>query len=332
MEAKYTYIMNNGKQLYRGLKEAQADPKYSKISWFSEDSSTAQKYAFQQGVQVGEIFTYRTLKELKLVNINSMFFRFDFIDKINMAYPNDIFSEDKIQLFSVLGIPDLNSLNEVVDKYFKNKPEFKCRNSTDNETKKIKLFAAYLGGHRLSEYSIDRFFAEKLKELYGQEFDGYIAPLDWVTCFHGKLPSEICLFRPTKSVRLVGKYNKDKNNKNSKKGGNKLDDWTPPWDSHNYVDTETTEEYNQRKLVELRKMGYLRDVVYDEEGELVWPNYEELMDGIQNSRFDSGDPYEIAKKHGYTFIPVEEFENQGGRKKSQRKTKPKDKNKPGASK
>jgi hypothetical protein len=322
MELNYTFIIKNGETLYREIKEQYADPKYNKISWFSEKPETTERYSIQNGVKVCEIFTYKTLKELKLININSMFFKLHFIDKINMLYINEPYSEDKIKLFSTLGIPDLGSVNYVVNKYFTDKPKYMCQDPAYEDAKKIKLFADYLGGHRLSEYIIDAFFAETLKKLYGQEFDGYISPIDWASCFRVALPSEICLFRPFRSVELIGKHNP---NRNIKKGGKKdNNNWTPPWNSHNYVDTETTEEYNSRKLIELRRLGYFRKVKYDEEGRLEWPLYDELIDGINDGIFDRGDPYEIAKKHGNTFIPIEDFQN-GGKEKPVRKTKPKSK-------
>jgi hypothetical protein len=317
MEINYTFTFKNGRILYRGIKEQYADPKYSKISWFSEKAKTAEKYTMQNNRKIGEIFTYKTTKELKLININSMFFKVHFIDKINMFYRNEAYSEDKIRLFSTLGIPDLGSVNYVINKYFTEKPKYMCHDPMSEDTQKIKLFANYLGGHRLSEYTMDAFFAEKLKELYGHEFDGYISPIDWSSCFHGALPAEICLFRPFRSVKLIGKYNPSKN---VKKGGKKDgDDWTPPWDSHNYVDNETIEDYNKRKLIELRRIGYLRKIKYDEEGRLVWPLYDELIDGINDNLFERGDPYEIAKRHGYTFIPIEEWENEEKEKSIEKK-------------
>jgi hypothetical protein len=314
MENTYTYFIENGKILYKGIKSTYADPKYSHISWFSENPNSPEKYTLLNGKKVGEVFTYKTIKELKLININSMFFRLHFVDKVNMLYKGDSFNEDKIKLFSVLGIPDLHSVNYVVNKYFTQKPTYVCKDSTSEDTKKIMLFAQYLGGHRLSEYNMDKFFAETLKELYGQTYDGYIAPLDSVSCFHKVLPSEICLFRPFRSVKLLGKHNA---NKAVKKGGKQEnEDWIPPWKSHNFIDIETIEDYNTRKLIKLRGLGYLRNVTYDEEGRLDWPPYEEVIDGIKESTSESNDPYVIAKKYGYTFIPIEDFNNNITKKNS----------------
>lgn len=70
MESNYTFIIKNGETLYREIKEQYADPKYNKISWFSEKPETAERYSMQNSVKVGEIFTYKSMKELKLININ----------------------------------------------------------------------------------------------------------------------------------------------------------------------------------------------------------------------------------------------------------------------
>jgi hypothetical protein len=47
------------------------------------------------------------------------------------------------------------------------------------------------------------------------------------------------------------------------------------WDSHAY-NTETVEEYNERKRNQLKKYEWNKPLEYDEEGKLKWPNIDEF--------------------------------------------------------
>jgi hypothetical protein len=88
----------------------------------------------------------------------------------------------------------------------------------------------------------------------------------------------------------------------------KWDDFIPPWNSHNYEDNETLQEYNKRKTEELISFGWNKPIEYDENGYMIWPNIDKLQEVINDNMFDKRDPYEIAEINNCTFVPIEELD------------------------
>jgi hypothetical protein len=265
----FEYILDDNSTLFRGLHDVkQYDINYNKVSWFSLDKSAVYKYAKDLN---GIICSFKPKKHtIKLLNINSMFFRMHLMDQVNMNYTND----EKIPVFSALGIPNLELVKYVIDKYLKEKPKDACKEIDALETK---LFAEYLGGHRLSEYTIDEIFANTLQKLYEDKFDGYISSLNWPTCHHKNFPPEICLFKPKQILTFISQVNYIP--LTSKKGGtkkNKIKKWTPPFDSHKEFNTESVEEFNEKRKAELKKFEWNKPLKYDEEGQIKWPNRDEF--------------------------------------------------------
>jgi hypothetical protein len=275
----FEYTLDNNSKLYRGLHDVKEyDQNYNKISWFSLDKQTVYKYAKDSNGIICSFIPKK--KDIKLLNITSSFFRMHLLDQVNMNYKN----EDKIPVFSAIGIPNLELVKYVINKYFKEKPIDACKEN-DLETK---LFAEYLGGHRLSEIKVDEIFAETLESIYKNKFDGYISTLNWSSCHHKNFPPEICLFKPKQVLNFVKqvKYIPSK-----LEGGSKLkkeednNEFVPAWDSHAYS-KETTEEYNERKKIELLKYKWNKPLEYDEDGMIKWPNHIEFSKFIFDQKFD----------------------------------------------
>ena len=293
----FEYTLDNKEILYRGLNGVTFDEKYNEISWFSFDKNTANTYAKNKN---GKIYSFKPKKQnIKLVNINSMFFRMHLMDLINMNYLND----DKVPIFSAIGIPNLESIQYVIDTRFKDKPINSCTDLTSDLTKKMKLYAEYLGGHRLSETATDKIFAATLQTFYGKKFDGYISPLNWATCYHKNFPPEICLFEPKNILRYTGNENYiplsigGMQTNGSVKPPNI---WSTPWgswDSHNCV---FEEDYNTRMINQLKKLNWKKPLVYDENGKLIMPDMNEITKNTINSLFDRTEMKDLMKIPGFT--------------------------------
>lgn len=208
-----------------------------------------------------------------------MFFRMHLMDQLNIQYDND----DKVPIFYALGIPNLDLVKYVISKHLKTKPTDVCKDNTE-ETTKIKLFAEYFGGHRLSETTIDKIFADTLNELYAEKFDGYLSPKKWSSCHHNIFLPEICLFKPKNVLTFISQTDYILL---PKIGGAIQDDWIPPWNSHAYITPLSIEDFNKERLAKLTKMKWDKPIEFDDEGKIKWPNYIELTKNSIDKMFDT---------------------------------------------
>jgi hypothetical protein len=63
-----------------------------------------------------------------------------------------------------------------------------------------KLFGQFDGCMRTSLTTVDRGLMEFLRDRFGEQYDGYIAPMAMPGLLHGEFPPEICLFAPNEAI------------------------------------------------------------------------------------------------------------------------------------
>ncbi len=188
MESPYQYTLPSGSKLFRAVTVAKSG------RWYS--LSLEDSYTYGQ-----KITEYSTTKELKLLNITSLSFHTDFIDRLNIMYPgidNTGFDIDKIKCFIPLGLVDLQS--QVLSLSLLN-----CQMpiNTMNWDIKCELTSMnLLNRHRLSDHALDTHLVSILEKIYGNYYDGYISPIKWPTKLHGGFfPRELCLFKVPNDVK-----------------------------------------------------------------------------------------------------------------------------------
>lgn len=182
MDSPYLYKLPADTKLFR------ATTVKKEGRWYNLSLENAYTY--------GENITeYKTLQELKLINITSLTFHNDFMDRLSVLYPGEDYTGydiNKIKCLIPLGLIDLSvqqqqlgftdnilSLNENM---WNDKLEYLSKN--------------LLNRHRLSDHNLDTNFVSILEKIYGEKFDGYISPISWPTKIHGYFfPRELCIFK-----------------------------------------------------------------------------------------------------------------------------------------
>lgn len=279
----FEYTLPHDSTLFRGLYGvSEYNKSHNEISWFTFDKNKASTYAKNNGI----VCTFKPLKQpIKLVHITSMFFRMHFIDQINLRYIKN--ADTKIPIFSAIGFPSLDLVQYVINKHLQYKPANSCSGNS-SEASEIKLFAEYLGGHRLSESTIDKLFADAMEIVYGDRFDGYISIMNWHTCHHNTFPPEVCLFKPKQVLRLMDQVS-CKPKSRIAKGGTVQEDWVPPWDSHALQPEINIHEYNKMVEADLTERGWTKPLKYDEDGKIIWPNNDEVIQCTLDGLFERDD-------------------------------------------
>jgi hypothetical protein len=181
MEPSYVYNLPVGSHIFR------ATTINKKGRWFCLSLEDAYTY--------GETITeYATKRDLKLINVMSLTFHLDFIDRLNVFYPgaaNSGFDLDKLKCLIPFGLVDLKYQTEAL-RLLKIDKTLDTRHWNDL----LDLISAQMfDRHRFSEHGIDTHMTTVVEKIYGKHFEGFISPLRWPTKMHGHLfPRELCIF------------------------------------------------------------------------------------------------------------------------------------------
>lgn len=181
MDPAFLYKLPTGTKIFRAATISKGG------RWYTLSLEDAYTY--------GENITeFVTIKELVLLNITSLTFHIDYMDRVSSLYPaNDYsgFDINKFKCLIPLGLIDLPSQMKNLN----------FLGSTANlDESKWDTVLEYLSNnllnrHRLSDHSLDTNFATVLEQIYGGNFNGYISPIRWPTKLHGHLfPRELCIF------------------------------------------------------------------------------------------------------------------------------------------
>lgn len=181
MNPPYHYSLPSGSRIFR----ATTIDKQGR--WYTLSLEDAYTY--------GENITeYSTTKVLNLLNIGSLTFHNDFIDRLNVLYPDSksTLNINKVKCLVSLGIADIHSQGLGIQLLNANMPV----NDSDWNSLLEYSSKVLMNRHRLSEHSLDTHLVKILEQIYGGLYDGYISPFEWPTKIHGRyFPKELCLFK-----------------------------------------------------------------------------------------------------------------------------------------
>ncbi len=200
--ADFDYILPNNSKLYKG---GPSEFTWMYVSgnrhvWFAEKLETAKKY--------GQfVHTFETVKELKLINISSPLFHYDFIGKLNLLYRNNDGKDSrKSWALMPIGLPSLKEARRTlsalnIDSYL----------DINTEKEDVIIWGSYFNhAYRMSlslnNEKLDDNFVNALKDIYGSKYNGYIQPIPTPTILYGGgfAHEELCLFNSS-DVKLKTK-------------------------------------------------------------------------------------------------------------------------------
>jgi hypothetical protein len=217
-EEDWVISLDKDTVLFKGISGDILDVESNDKCWFSLDQNIAYNYAnsYLEKSDKSSIYVCKTSKELKLINIFSIKFKYDFWDKINLIYAdNNCTDHRKIQALLPLGLPSFDIQKQLINIDFS-----KC-------DKKIDLWAQFMGGHRYSQIDFDIFMVDTIMKLYPNKYDGYIQKHNVPTCLQQSIffPREICIFKLKNNVYdsvLIQSFTKNKGGtiKTKMTGGN----------------------------------------------------------------------------------------------------------------
>jgi hypothetical protein len=193
MNPPYHYTLPSGSRIFR----ATTIDKQGR--WYTLSLEDAYTY--------GENITeYSTTKDLNLLNIGSLTFHNDFIDRLNVMYPDSRHTglhADKVKCLVPLGLADIHSQELGINLLNANMPiNTSGWNPLLDYSSKIMM-----NRHRLSEHSLDTHLVKVLEQIYGDVYDGYISPFEWPTKIHGRyFPKELCLFKIVNTIKEETTY------------------------------------------------------------------------------------------------------------------------------
>jgi len=148
--------------------------------------------AYSYGTHITE---YSTIKELRLINIMSITFHNDFMDRLMLLYPGEGYKGidiNKLKCLIPLGLIDINTQRIACNMLRFDAP---INESSWNSELQWNVDMIH-NRHRFSEHSLDTHLVSVLEQIYGDIYDGYISPIKWATKIHGNyFPREVCCFR-----------------------------------------------------------------------------------------------------------------------------------------
>lgn len=199
--ADFNYVMPSGTRLYKGDKTDSLKGNCftaSKPAWFAEQKNIASAY--------GPILhTFRVKRDLKLINISSPLFHMDYIGKVNLLYRSNSSNEEKCLALMPLGLPTTKEARRNLAALGIDERQ---SNFNDNDDYINRCVSYFNDKHRMSIIingtSMDSYFMKAITQIYGEQYDGYIQPIQAPTAlFGGKFNhEEIGLFRPCLDVEL----------------------------------------------------------------------------------------------------------------------------------
>lgn len=193
MDPPYHYNLPEGTHLFRAKTIAKEG------RWYSLKLEDTFRYG-------REITEYSTTKDLKLLNIMSLTFHNDFMDRLNILYPGndyDGYDLDKLKCLIPLGLVDLQSQKKFANVFGH---QLQTYDISWNEVKDI-TNSPLLNRHRFSEHHLDTHLVSVLEKIYGNYYDGYISPLKWPSkLYPDNFHREVCLFKINNDVKEESMY------------------------------------------------------------------------------------------------------------------------------
>lgn len=183
MDPPYLYKLSQGTSLFRAKTIAKEG------RWYAlslDDAYTYGSYATE----------YSTVKDLRLINIMSLTFQNDFMDRLTILYPGSDYSgmdRRRISCLITLGLFDIESQQTA-----SNVMHIPISYNDDMwKDPLLQLNTSYMHHrNRYSEHGMDTHFVSVLEQIYGDIYDGYISPIQWATKIHGGyFPRELCIFK-----------------------------------------------------------------------------------------------------------------------------------------
>ena len=192
--ASFDFQFPEGSLLYRGsaVKEDLTDEQHK---WFAETRDIAKGY--------GDIVTkYTTTRALKLINISSPLFHFDYIGKVNLHFRHHATDDmNKALALMPLGLPTLEEARRTLSRIPIPNEFLNFRDTEQTLNMSSYTYNAQRMSLRMGDIILDDCFVNLIKKIY-PSFDGYIQPIMTGTgLFGGKRNHpEICIFAPGSSV------------------------------------------------------------------------------------------------------------------------------------
>lgn len=185
MEPAYLYKMPVGTSLFRA-KTIQKTGRWHSLSLND---------AYTYGTNITEFVTN---KDLCLINVMSLTFHNDLMDRLMIRYPGinyDGIDIDKLICLIPLGLFDKDTQNLALG----TTKNYSLPQNGQNWD--ILMQFGHLMLHsrqRYSDHEVDTKFVNILEEIYGDVYDGFISPIKWPTKCHasgGYFPREMCIFK-----------------------------------------------------------------------------------------------------------------------------------------
>lgn len=258
--------------LYKRTNDKTLDLIYTRPMWFGLNDNVFDIY----GTYIHKV---RFKRDLKLVNIMSWNFRIDFMERLYEYFKGKDVDDvecrrTKAMCIIALGIPNLEIQYSMINKYITNPPRPEL---DENIVADTSLFM----GHRLSETTIDREFANTLKELYASDYDGYIQEYRIASCWMNSFPPEICVFDVTTcELEIVTKQtggSKAKKKISKEKRDIENDVWYHKMNDTMWKPEEYLIQTNAKRRLLLRYDGFSNkeiDKMKDPKGFIIMPNNE----------------------------------------------------------
>lgn len=206
MDPPFMYKMPIGTRLFRASTIAKEG------RWYNLNLNDAYTY--------GENITeYSTIKDLNLINVMSLTFHNDFVDRLNIMYPgynNTGFDTEKIKCLIPFGLLNQSMQQKGLNIFGAN---------IGQNTSPFDIMSDYMGElmqgrNRISEHTLDTHLSKVLENIYGNYYDGFISPLKWPTKIHpgngSFFPQELCFFN-------LGNVKEENQHKRPMTGGGKID-------------------------------------------------------------------------------------------------------------
>jgi len=200
MEELFITTIHEGHVYYRGL-NSKVPGTITDYPMWASDLTTARAYG-------PHIHAYRTVRNLKLIDITNTLFHSDFMARVNKYYNGDGGMDPrKGRVLAPIGLPDFKTQMMNVLPIHGGIYDDSITTSMKNI---IDKHIGYFGGkHR---YSIERANGERLdhdmvlamKRLYPNA-DGYVSEIMWPSYHHnGFLRPETCFFNPITCIVYTG--------------------------------------------------------------------------------------------------------------------------------